>query len=184
VSGYERSSSGSFPYDESLFIKLDGEGNVIWEKTFDTKSNDWPINIKTTADGGYISAVNYYGNAEPYWSSNDVRLIKLDDDGNLIWSFDYIGQYGTDIRAQSIMQSADLNYVIVGKQETAENSNIFEGWSVKIGTDDIVIQNPDDPDDPILDDFSLSFDGVNDYVGTIKHKEKSSNIGSSGSSGF
>ena len=59
VSGYERVSSGSFPYDESLFMKLDGEGNVIWEKTFNTNSNDWPINIKTTADGGYISAVNY-----------------------------------------------------------------------------------------------------------------------------
>ena len=130
-----------------------------------TNRNDWTINIKTPADGGYISAVNYYGNAEPYWSSNDVRLIKLDDEGNLTWSFDYTGQYGTDIRAQSIMQSEDLNYVIVGRQEDAENSNNYEGWSIKIGTDDIIIQNPDDPDDPIVEDNSLSFDGVNDYVG-------------------
>ena len=36
---------------------------------------------------------------------------------------------------------------------------------MKIGTDDIIIQNPDDPDDPIVEDNSLSFDGVNDYVG-------------------
>jgi MSHA biogenesis protein MshQ len=35
---------------------------------------------------------------------------------------------------------------------------------MKIGTDDIIIQNPDDPDDPPSGNYSLSFDGVNDYV--------------------
>ena len=78
VSGYERSGDG-FPYDESLFMKLDANGDVIWEKTFDANHNDWPVNIKTTAEGGYVSAVNYYGPMEGSMYSRDVRLIKLDN---------------------------------------------------------------------------------------------------------
>ena len=38
VSGYERTSSNGFPYDESLFLKLDGDGDIIWEKTFNTNN--------------------------------------------------------------------------------------------------------------------------------------------------
>ena len=93
VSGYERTSSTGFPYDESLFLKLDGDGDIIWEKTFNTNWNDWPINIKTLEDGTYISAVKYYGEMEGSMYSSDIRIVNIDADGDLLWSFDYTGVF-------------------------------------------------------------------------------------------
>ena len=91
VSGYERATSTSFLYDESLFLKLNSGGDIIWEKTFNTNSNDWPVNIKTLEDGTYISAIKYYGSMEGSMYSSDIRIVNLNTDGDLLWSFEYTG---------------------------------------------------------------------------------------------
>ena len=119
------------------------------------------------ANGTFISAVKYYGEMEGSMYSSDIRLVNLDTDGNLLWSFDYTGEFDRDIQANHLSIAPDQNFLIVGRQEDAESSQNFEGWAMKIGTDDIVISNPDGPDGPdvpISDNYALSFDGINDYV--------------------
>ena len=69
-----------------------------------------PINIKTMEDGSFISAVNYYGEMEGSMYSSDIRLVNLDTEGNLLWSFDYTGEFNRDIHANHIVIAHDLNF--------------------------------------------------------------------------
>ncbi|MEO0263611.1 MAG: hypothetical protein ABIM62_07835, partial [candidate division WOR-3 bacterium] len=61
-------------------IKLDQNGNKVWEKTYGGSSDDWAKSIQNTSDGGYIVAgvtLSFGAGAE------DFYIIKLDQNGNL-----------------------------------------------------------------------------------------------------
>jgi len=59
-------------------IKTDGNGNLIWSKTYGGANGDGGNNISIAPDGGYIIAG--WGN------DNDIYLIKIDVSGNVQWS--------------------------------------------------------------------------------------------------
>jgi len=72
------SSFGSGGRDVYI-IKLDENGNKLWEETFGGSYNDEAYSIQQTTDGGYIVAggTSSFGAGE-----NDVYIIKLDENGN------------------------------------------------------------------------------------------------------
>ncbi|ACI20028.1 hypothetical protein [Dictyoglomus thermophilum] len=60
-------------------IKLDKDGNKMWEKTFGGSDNDLACSIQQTSDGGYIVA----GGTTSFGAGGiDVYIIKLDSNGN------------------------------------------------------------------------------------------------------
>jgi len=75
-----RTSSFGAGSADVYIIKLDENGNKLWEKTFGGSSYDWANSIQQTTDGGYIVAgvTNSFGAGG--W---DVYVIKLDENGNL-----------------------------------------------------------------------------------------------------
>ncbi|MGC8766066.1 MAG: hypothetical protein ACP5QT_09330 [Brevinematia bacterium] len=60
-------------------IKLDSNGNKVWEKTYGGEYYDWASSIQQTKDGGYIVAgtTNSFGAG-----SADFYIIKTDSEGN------------------------------------------------------------------------------------------------------
>jgi len=48
--------------DDFLVVKLDGEGNIVWQKALGGSKNDWAYSIQQTRDGGYIVAGLTYSN--------------------------------------------------------------------------------------------------------------------------
>jgi hypothetical protein len=61
-------------------LKLDGSGNIQWQKTYGGTNWDWASSIRQTSDGGYIVA----GYTDSFGSGNgDLWVLKLDSSGNI-----------------------------------------------------------------------------------------------------
>lgn len=77
-------------------IKIDTNGNVIWEKTYGGANDDYGYAVKNARDGGYIIV----GMTNSYGAGGDLYLIKTDDQGNMVWQKFYGGtntDYGRDL---------------------------------------------------------------------------------------
>jgi hypothetical protein len=90
----------------ALLLKLDSDGNKVWDKTFGTYDNDEVCNeLIQSKDGGYVMVGSIY-----YPDGNDAAwLIKTDSYGNKSWEKTYIGH-----EAYSIDQTNDSGYIISG----------------------------------------------------------------------
>lgn len=108
MGGY--TSSG---YTDFYLLKTDGNGDVVWERTFgldDRSENAWFIN--STSDGGTIMAGACDGNF-PYPYNSDVYLVKTDADGIFQWD-SQIGYDSISESCSSIMQTLDGGFIICG----------------------------------------------------------------------
>jgi hypothetical protein len=103
-------------------IKLDENGNKIWEKTYGGSNDDLALSIQQTSDGGYIVAgeTNFFG-AEDW----DVYVIKLDENGNMVWEKTYGGNDYDE--AISIQQTSDGGYIVAGRTKSfgAGDYNVY-----------------------------------------------------------
>jgi len=101
-------SFGAGNYDVYI-IKLNGNGNKVWEKTYGGSNNDEAFSIQQTKDGGYIVAgwTNSFGAGD--W---DVYIIKLNGNGNKVWEKTYGGSNNDE--AFSIQQTNDGGYIVAG----------------------------------------------------------------------
>ncbi|ACI19141.1 ligand-binding sensor domain-containing protein [Dictyoglomus thermophilum] len=90
-------------------IKLDKDGNKMWEKTFGGSDNDLACSIQQTSDGGYIVAGGTYSFGA---GEEDVYIIKLDSNGNKMWEKTFGGK--SDDVANSIQQTSDGGYIVAG----------------------------------------------------------------------
>ena len=118
-------SKGAGKYD-AWVIKLDNEGNKVWDKTYGGRDYDWADLIIQTTDGGYaIAGVTYSKSA----GKSDFWVIKLDNQGNIIWEKTYGGR--DDDWAYSIIQTTDGGYVIAGKTES-KVAGVTDAWIIKL----------------------------------------------------
>jgi hypothetical protein len=104
-------------YDEdSLVLKLDSVGNVIWQKSFGGSDSDWASSIQETKDGSYVitGATDSFGVGDL-----DLWIIKLESDGGLTWQKTYGGEgfeYGSSIHV-----TKDGGYVVAGRTSFSFN---------------------------------------------------------------
>ncbi len=105
VAGYSNSyGSGSYDF---WVLKLDGSGNVEWQKAYGDSVSDYAYSIQETSDGGYIVA----GYSNSYGSGGyDLWVLKLDGNGNVAWQKTYGGAY----LVHSIRETSDGSYVVAG----------------------------------------------------------------------
>ncbi|MCX8092980.1 MAG: hypothetical protein N3E50_02285 [Candidatus Goldbacteria bacterium] len=94
-------------------IKIDGDGNTIWNNNYGGNDNYLGRSIIETNDGYYVIAG---GISSSQTSNLDVFLMKVDSSGNSIWSKNYGGAY-YDF-GHSVKQTQDGGFIIVGLTET------------------------------------------------------------------
>lgn len=107
-------------------IKLDKEGNKIWDKTLGGTSEDWANSIIQNKNGNYMVA----GWTKSMGAGNtDVWIVKLDKRGNLIWDKTFGGSENDE--AHSIIQTDDGGYAVAGwtKSKGTGNSDV---WVIKL----------------------------------------------------
>src|SRR5690606_14667810 len=95
--------------------KITKDGNILWTKVIGGNDYDAPQDMIKTSDGGVILTVlsssntdffpQHYGNESSY----DVYVIKLDKDGNILWS-KFIGGSGEESKASVV--STNSGYVV------------------------------------------------------------------------
>ncbi len=111
---------------DAWLIKIDSEGNKIWDKTFGDVYFEMALTVKQTLDGGYILAGGTVGagiNGDRAW------LIKTDQNGIKVWNKTLEGSM-----VEELHQTRDGGYVIAGSIYSAVNGTT-DGWLARIDAD-------------------------------------------------
>jgi len=106
-------------YSYLLVKKTDLYGKTVWFKTFGTdRDPDGGSDVIVANDGNYV----VLGNTESYGAGRiDFYLLKLDPNGNLIWSKTYGGQY--DESASEVLQTSDGGFIMCGNTKLSASGS-------------------------------------------------------------
>lgn len=121
------SSFGQGLFDIYL-IKTDENGETLWTKTYGGISNDRGYSLLQTRDSGYIIV----GNTQSFGNgSSDVWVVRVNKNGELIWSRTYGGTYADG--GLYITKTFDSCYVISGYTKSFSNNLDADLYLLKIG---------------------------------------------------
>jgi hypothetical protein len=119
-------------------MKLDANGNKIWDKTFGGNDHDFLTSLQQTADGGYIvGGASFSGisgdKTQTSKGSYDYWVVKLDASGNKTWDKTYGGSSYDYLN--SLQQTSDGGYILGGHSESdmggdkSQGNNSAPGYS-------------------------------------------------------
>ena len=101
-------------YGEGMYdawvLKLDGNGNIQWQKTYGGSNYDSAYSIQQTTDGGYILS----GNIDSFFA----WALRLDMNGNILWQ----KAYGENGVISSIRQP-DGGFIMAGRTSSFGNNS-------------------------------------------------------------
>lgn len=87
-------TNSGLPKEDIFIIKYDPLGNIFWAKTFGGANYDICTGVAVDHDGnvvltGYFASdsINFGNSALINTGENDVFVVKLDQNGNVLWSF-------------------------------------------------------------------------------------------------
>ena len=112
--------------DDAWILKLDGNGDVTWQKVYGGYSWEYAKSIQQTTDGGYVFA----GVGSSFSSTDGLWVVKLDSFGNIIWQNTY-----TERRAGNnavIQQTIDEGYIV--GTNSAGDSGPWDFWVLKLNS--------------------------------------------------
>lgn len=112
VSGYRGNG-------DMWLLKVDANGNKVWDKTFGGTGYDYDSYVTATSDGGYLLAggtSSNDGDISGLSGSSDVVVFKLDASGNKVWTKKYGGSKSE--RPFSIITTKDGGSIIVGRTDS------------------------------------------------------------------
>lgn len=89
-------------------IKIDHNGNTVWNRTYGGPSFDQAYSLIITSDGGFALA----GITDSFDADSDFWLIKTDTEGNMQWNQTY--EAGAYDCAYSLIEASDGGYVLAG----------------------------------------------------------------------
>jgi len=115
--------SGWHGESDAWIVKIDFEGNIIWQNPLGGSRTESGSNILKTNDGALISVVSTYsndGNVSGNHSMSeydaDIWLAKLNSEGELL-SQQCFGGDGNEIVEFGIVKKSDNNFVIAGQTD-------------------------------------------------------------------
>jgi hypothetical protein len=131
VAGYTTSFSAGI--SDFWVIRLDSNGDVIWQKAYGGIYWDEAYSIQQTSDGGFIVA----GSTESLDRDHNFLVIRLDSNGDIIWQRRY-GRSFYD-HSTSIYQTLDGGFIVAGWSYFVVSDIDF--WIIKIDSEGRLIGN-------------------------------------------
>lgn len=118
-------------------VKNDKNGNLLWEHSFGGSGIEISQDIANTADGGYVITGNTFSNdidVSNNKGESDIWLIKIDDEGNLVWQKTFGGSAFD--AAESVSPTKDGGFILIGNSKSSDqdaNTNAGENdiWLIK-----------------------------------------------------
>ncbi len=94
---------------DGWLIKTNIEGHEEWNRTYGSVDDDYITKVVVLSDGGYVltGTTNSFG-----YGSNDIWLIKVDQDGLEKWQYTFGGADGD--WGMSVEQTMDDGFIVVG----------------------------------------------------------------------
>lgn len=112
--------------NDILLIKLDANGNILWNKTYGGSSSEYALGITGTADGKYLitgqTFSNNSGDMGASKGSGDCYVAKISAAGNLEW-LKMFGGDGSDEGCR-IISNTDGSIVVAGNTNSNTNSDL------------------------------------------------------------
>lgn len=159
LAGYSTSTDGDISQNAGFYdhwiVKLDGSGEIEWERSYGFSGSDQLFSVIQTTDGGYftggfldVSASEGAGNdgfTNPSDTHSDTRAVqhgvgefwghKLDANGNLEWRR-YFGGTNND-RVYQVIQAQDGGLLMVGASESndfdvSNSRGSYDFWAVRV----------------------------------------------------
>lgn len=126
--------------EDGWIIKVDENGNFVWQKFIGGSGWDQILSGNKTKDNGYVLcgfSISYDGDLpDDYWGP-DYWIVKTDESGNVILSECFGGDsqdYG-----QYALQTKDGGYLMAGRSwsdngDLTENKGFEDAWIVKLAS--------------------------------------------------
>jgi TolB-like protein len=112
---------------DMIVVKTDSSGNELWSKTYGGSHDDLARSIDQTQDGGYVIFGDSYSFNPNGFS--DVYLVRIDSNGNLLWSNTYGG--ASDDYGWSGCETNDGGYIIIGWTNGLGISGVSDAYIIK-----------------------------------------------------
>ena len=105
--------------DDAWVIKIDAQGQRLWDRSYGGWDQDWPVRLFVTPDGGFIVGGSSYSGGgcqktAPHRAyAVDLWLVRCDALGNLLWDETYAPQTSLNLFT-GMVPTADGGYVLCG----------------------------------------------------------------------
>lgn len=96
-----------------LVMKIDENGEELWSQTYNGEDNAIGNSITPTQDGNYLIC-GFDGNVDH--ETSNILLIKIDENGNKLWSHTYGGEH-TDV-GNDILETQKNEIIICSTSQT------------------------------------------------------------------
>jgi hypothetical protein len=135
--------------DDYWIIRLNGNGNELWQQSYGGTGAESLAVIRQTTDGGFIlGGYSYSGQSgnktSPNFSSSldpstDYWIVRVDATGNKLWDHSFGG--GSFDILESLEQTSDAGFILGGTSrsgadgnKTAPHIGDFDFWIVRLDT--------------------------------------------------
>ncbi len=112
-------------------LKLDQDGDIAWQKIYGGGGHDSASSIQQTKNGDYIVV----GDTNSYGAGNfDLWILKLDQNGSVLWQKTYGGSSNDSIYSGFIQQTTDGGYIVATRTNSfgLGTPNYTNIWILKI----------------------------------------------------
>ncbi len=137
ATGYYATGSCATPVYDAFVLKLDLNGNVLWNTLIEGVNNEQLHQLKATPDGGF--AAFGYTNTETGPNHNDYMLVKLNANGKEEWRKRYGNElnnygYGMEILADGYVLTGYANTMDVYRLDADGNIQWVRNYGLACGS--------------------------------------------------
>lgn len=123
---------GASGADGFWVLKLDSEGNIIWNKFYE---GGFLPSIASTSDSGYILFGRAKENGQQ-GGQRDYRVVKIDGEGNPLWEKNYGGS-AWDSFTTSVRETNQGNFILCGASmsndiDVSDNNGLYDNWILEV----------------------------------------------------
>lgn len=130
--------SGLHAYKDMWVVKVDGNGNKVWQRTLGGSGQDAAWSVAAAQDGGFVVAGYTYsadGDVTGYHGNGDMWVVKLNSAGNIVWQRALGGSRSDE--ATSVAATADGGFIIAGMTMSSDGDvsrflGNSDSWVVKL----------------------------------------------------
>jgi len=138
-------TNASFGGSDYWLIRLDTDGNKLWEKVYGGNSTEYLYDVQQTSDGGFIlagsSTSGISGNKTTVaLGGQDFWIVRVDTNGVILWQKSFGGSNHEE--PYQVCQTSDGGFIIggysysgVSGNKTSGNYGVGDYWVVRLDRD-------------------------------------------------
>src|SRR4030095_3277066 len=129
--------------NQSWIVKLDNNGNTIWNKNIPAGYHSGLTSVVQASDGGFV-ATGFDQQLSPPYDTSRFQILKYSSSGNLLWQKFYGGSF-EDV-GYNIIKTGNSGYLLSGYTESNDGNvtgnhttGVADAWLVKTDTNGDIV---------------------------------------------